>query len=207
MRAIGKTEFGKPIDKYQLSTLFQNVIRLIGTVDNKANIIDMGCGTGVLSEVIYENFSDLKLLLVDPNLENIQKCRKIFSNSNNIECFNIDHRRTLSLANKSTILFTYEVIQHLDLDEVANFTRALFAKGVKKIIYGGVPDLHCRHVFYENRSVKPSLKNGCDDIIGYWYVRDFFTNISARGYKLSFSSQGKLYTATYRYDVTYMRDN
>jgi phospholipid N-methyltransferase len=206
LKAVGKTQLGEVIDETQLSNLYSNVKVLLGYIDQDTNIIDLGCGTGILSEYILNKYTFQKLLLVDSNELSIKICEKIFSQQENLEFHNVNHEEALHLVDKNTVLFAYEVIQHLDFDKVRYFTNELFKRKVKKIIYGGVPNLRCRELFYRNRRYKPVLKSGGDDVIGYWHRKDSFDNLQHENYKLRFSDQCSLYTADYRFDVTYTRD-
>ena len=205
LQAIGKTYFGKPIDDQQLEILTTNIYRLLGDLRQPNVIIDLGCGTGIISEKLIETYKGLKLILVDPNLDNINKCKSLFKHIPDIKFCNFDHHHAIQLVTKDTVVFTYEVIQHLPAVEARNFISALFQKNVAKIVIGGVPDLARRNVFYNNRSTKPQMKNNTDDVIGQWYDPSFFENLANEQFKLKILNQQKLYTTHYRFDVVYER--
>ena len=206
LHAIGKTYFGKPIDDEQLEILADNIYQLIGDSRQLKSIIDLGCGTGIISEKLIEKYEGIRLTLVDPNLDNINKCKTLFGHIPLVNFYHFDHRQTIDLASTDTLVFTYEVIQHLSLDDVMEFVHSLFEKNVLKIVLGGVPDLSRRDNFYKNRTEKPQLKNHADSVIGQWYDQCFFTDLASEAFKVTIRDQNKLYTSHYRFDVSYERE-
>ena len=205
LRAVGKTYFGNPIEDDQLEILTQNIYDLVGDLSETDTIIDMGCGTGIIAEKLLWKYKGQKLVLVDPNLENINKCKKLFGNLPIVRFYNFDHNQTLQLVTKDTVLFTYEVIQHIESNAARDFILSLFQKNVSKIIFGGVPDLNRRDYFYENRSLKPTVKDNSDDVIGQWFEDSFFLDLSSDNYEANITRQNNLYTTHYRFDVVYER--
>lgn len=201
LRAIGKTQFGIPLNEIELKVLKSNIISLIGDVSECSHIIDLGCGTGIVAEAIISKYIGIQIDLVDPNRENIQKCRLLFEKIPNIEFHELLHDQALHLVGEQTTLLAYEVVQHIPHSDLVDFIRRLTNLGIKRVVLGGVPDIDSRESFYKGRSVRPQLSNSSDNIIGFWYNKSFFEELVDGRYKVSICSQGKLYTAHYRYDV------
>ena len=206
LKAVGKTEFGTPITQTSLSILKQNILNLLGKCSNFSRFIDLGCGTGIITENVLTYLSGKETYLFDPSVDNITKCEILFAKEQNVYCKVGDHTQALQYINANTVLLAYEVVQHISHENLEIFIKKLFEFNVKKIIFGGVPDIERRELFFTGRDYKPDLVNQSDEIIGYWYKPVFFFNVLKHGYNTYIFEQGELYTSKYRFDVVIERE-
>lgn len=206
LKAVGKTEFGMPITQKSMNILRKNILNLLGDCADFSRFIDLGCGTGIITEHVLTCLADKEAYLFDPCFQNIKKCEILFANDQNVHCKVGNHMQALEYINKNTVLVAYEVVQHISHENLKTFIENLFEFKVKKIILGGVPDLERRELFFSGRDYHPDLVNRADNVIGYWYKTSFFFEILKRGYKTYIVEQGDLYTSRYRFDVIIGRE-
>lgn len=198
----GKTVFSETISDADLENLRRNISKLLSKADpDFIGIIEVGCGTAIVTEMLVELFPSIPIRAIDPIQENIALCKGLRIVSEGGVVFQIgDTANIETLFPQRHLIFMYEVIQHMHRDHFSDFVDKCFSYGSSSIICGGVPDINHRNVFYSGRSIIPVLTDGADDIIGNWYSRDFFLTLSST-INVQFFDQVDLYTAPYRFDV------
>jgi len=207
---VGKTVNGVDVPIEQIEMILGAISGQLQLCE-RDNVLDIGCGNGLLTREIASRCSRITGVEITPELYEIAGQR---SARDNITYINQDILAFLT--DSSTELFTkvyfYEVQQHFthqNTDELLGLLSRRCAERVK-IFIGGIPDISRKWNFFNSpervKNYYSSLVLGGDPI-GTWFDRNFFEYLAGKyGFKCKILEQNaNLYTSHYRYDCLFER--
>lgn len=83
---------------------------------NQPEILDLGAGTGILTEMIHKQYPKSSITLIDMSSEMLEKAKKKFSNKNNFKYIEADYT-TYEFPQKYDIIISSLSIHHLTDNE------------------------------------------------------------------------------------------
>lgn len=122
-------------------------------------VLDLGAGTGILSQFLLEKFPDAEILLVDLADEMLDKARDKFSNNPNIS-FRNENYITNSYDCKFDIIMSALSIHHLDTEE----KKLLYEKCAGLLNEGGV-FVNADLILESDRNVQELFYQKTDDFV------------------------------------------
>jgi len=96
-----------------IQSIYNDVINLC-QINNNSNILDMGCGTGVLVNKIKLDFPNAHVVGMDFSKSKIEQCKRFY----NLDCFYTQNIYE-EISEKFDIIICTEVLEHLNNPEQA----------------------------------------------------------------------------------------
>lgn len=125
-------------------------------IDFKSNILEIGPGTGLSTELI-KNFAK-ELTLIEPNKEYFSYLNKKFFESK-FKIFN-GYLENSSIVKYDAIIMVFNVINHISFDQINNFIKNIKLRSKKRTkIYFDMYNLDCVKEFPPKNVVR-ELENG-----------------------------------------------
>jgi cyclopropane fatty-acyl-phospholipid synthase-like methyltransferase len=202
---VGKTVNGEEVSREQIELILKTIVNRL-QLDKSDIALDIGCGNGLLTKEISRYVSKITGIELTPELYEIAK---EYNSASNISYINYDVLGTNAMGydNQFTKVYLYEVIQHLNFQEVD----ALFAKlneitaDRATIFIGGILDVEKKWMFFDTVERRclyfKGLLSGSEPL-GTWYHKEFFSFL-ANKHNMNgecLSQENNLYTSHYRYD-------
>lgn len=205
---VGKTELGKPVDISQLEILAGHICTNLD-INSKDQIIDFGCGNGMLSKEIAKKAKYVLGIDQSPNL--ISTAHKYFSSdkvnylqSNICDFYDECQEEKFELFNKA---FSCEVFQYLDpllLESHLKQVSKIGQKGFKYLIIG-IPDLERIKNFYNSPARWQLYQNNLEknnDQIGYWWKKKDIVDIAnISNFSCKIIEMSDIYNSHYRFSA------
>jgi SAM-dependent methyltransferase len=198
---VRRTINGNAVSKEQIDLIY-NKIKSGLAMSRRDNLIDVGCGNGILTNMFKNDVESI--LGVDRSDFLINVAKKEFS-SCNIEYIlgevplvlsNIDTKTTY---NK---VLVYGVFSFFDDTTSKVFFKWATNANIKRIFIGNVRDRSLAERFYK-RSVSSEELDDFQSSMGIWRNKEYFVEISNKlGWNIEFSKMPKeFYANEYYYDV------
>jgi tRNA (cmo5U34)-methyltransferase len=89
-------------------------------------ILELGCGTGNLTQKIIEKYPEAKIYLVDISDEIIEQCKKRFNNNKNLIFLNSDFNDLDFKNEKFSLVLSSIAIHHIKDDDKAKLFRKIY---------------------------------------------------------------------------------
>lgn len=143
---------------------------IINLVKNRENIVDIGCGEGILLEQLIKKFPKKEIFGIDGEKENIAICKKY-----NLDVrFGSVYKLPLEDSSIDCIIFM-EVIEHLDRPDQAirEISRVLKKDGIVIILFPNdamfkfarIATLNIKEAFYDTGHVKQWTPAGIKKVV------------------------------------------
>jgi|MDTC01.2.fsa_nt_gb SAM-dependent methyltransferase len=204
---VRRTVNGKAVGKDQIDLIY-NQIKNNLQMKRDDNLIDIGCGNGILTNMFKEDVNTI--FGIDRSKFLISVAKEKFQ-SQNIKylCGEVPLvLEQIDFNNGFNKVLVYGVFSFFD-NKTSNdfFNWASNNSKIKRIFIGNSRDRSLAHKFYK-RSVSESELNDFKSSMGAWRTKEYFSNIANEfKWKIEFSKMPKeYYSYEYYFDVTLTRD-
>lgn len=144
-----KQAFNKAADDYDLHRkqiipymdIYYNAAVELTLKFNNPTILDLGAGTGILTQLLHQQHPNSHITLVDMSSKMLQIARRKFSNIKNIEYIE-DNYLTMKFPHKYDIIISSLSIHHLDDDEKQVLYKKIYDYLNHKGIFINADQLH-----------------------------------------------------------------
>lgn len=114
----------KAIPKYQ--EMLSTVMHYVPDNLEPKKILELGCGTGNLTQHLVDKYPNAKITVVDISKDILKECSLRFSSNKNIEYLQADFNELNLHKNKYNLIFSSIAIHHLKDEEKESFFNILY---------------------------------------------------------------------------------
>ena len=201
---VGKSIDGREVPWTQVDLIINHLVTSLN-LKKTDNVIDLGCGNGIITEALATKVLSIKGYDFSPSL--IKRAKELKKHKN-VKYSVVDLRKINSNHLKDVnIVLLYEVLQHLTIQEFNQFMESLSANAYigSRIFIGGIPDKARLRRFYNTDSkynyFLASQEKKQPHLGLWWSKKDLFNTIDHFGWTFDWVSQPTtLYTSHYRFD-------
>ena len=205
---VRRTVQGVPVSEDQINMIV-NTIRLSLNLKSDDTLLDIACGNGALSHLLFDSCS--RYLGVDLSKHLISVAKANFEALPNFEFKQhgaAEYVQGESRPERFTKVLCYGSFPYFPTADATDVLHTLFNKfkNVENIFIGNLPDKEYAAEFYKRPPDTEELVD-CFSQIGIWRTRNEFTElVNEAGWQVKFSTMPpEFYSSYYRYDALLSR--
>jgi SAM-dependent methyltransferase len=205
-KQVRRTVDGEPIDEVQIMLIVNAIATGLSLAPTDV-VVDLACGNGALSSLLFDKCAGLVGIDISPYL--IEIARKNFARSPHYRFYVEDaasyvlHNRDAYIFSKALIYGSFQYFSREDAAIVLRTIRERFS-GVARMFIGNLPDRRRADRFFGNLRPTEAELNDHEARMGIWYRPEEFEALArAAGWHTTCSSMPAEFAASnYRFDVT-----
>jgi dTDP-4-amino-4,6-dideoxygalactose transaminase/SAM-dependent methyltransferase len=206
---VKRTVAGNPVDGSQIEMIVK-AIRAGLQLTPDDNLLDIGCGNGALSQLLFDSCREFLGVDLSEYLISVAKSRfEILPNFEFLAKGAAEYLRQEPMPNRFTKALCYGCFPYFSAEDAAEILRLIFDKftNIRQLFVGNLPDLDRAVDFYTRRIPSDEELFAPDSMIGIWRNKDEFAELAnGAGWEVRFSSMPTgFYSAHYRYDALLYR--
>ena len=205
---IKRTVNGQPISRKEINMIIKAIKNGLQLNQNDI-LVDIGCGNGALSELLFSNIQsyvgiDFSEFLINVAKENFEKENYIFELGEANA-----YLENTQINNKVTKGLCYGVFSYFEEEKAMNILKLLKVKypSLSHFYIGNLPDKDRASNFYYDHIDFTDLLEDNQSSIGIWRNKKELTDLfNTNGWDVAFFNMPKsFYSSHYRFDVVLTR--
>ena len=205
---VRRTVNGVPVSDDQIK-LIVDTIRLALDMKPDDTLLDIACGNGALSHLLFDSCSGYLGVDLSEHLISVAKANfETLPNYQFMQQGAAEYVRAETRPERFSKVLCYGSFPYFPAADAAEVLRTLFEKfrNVKSVFIGNLPDKDRAAEFYKRPPNTEELAD-CYSQIGIWRTRSEFTKLASNaGWQVKFSTMpAGFYSSYYRYDALLSR--
>ncbi len=212
LKQVGKTEFGQPVAASSLQLIEQQIVAALELERTSLRVVDLGCGNGIITRRIINHCQ--AMLAIDVSEQMVEEAERTTAGLP-VEYWVSEIDPLPSGIQHPTITcgFSYEVWQHLSLEQAADCLRSVghCFPALNRLFLGSLPDQDRIKNFYDTPErwgfYLAGLAAG-EPHLGHWWTLETLEHVARPfGFAVHRIDQpDELYTSHYRFDALLIRE-
>jgi cyclopropane fatty-acyl-phospholipid synthase-like methyltransferase len=205
---VRRTINGVPVSDDQIKMIV-DTIRSALNLKSDDSLLDIACGNGALSHLLFESCSKYRGVDLSEHLISVAKANfEILPQYQFTQQDAVEYVQAEPSPESFSKVLCYGSFSYLPQADAAEVLRILFEKFVcvQTVFIGNLPDRNLASEFYKKQPDVEEVSDNCSQI-GIWRTRSEFTKLANdAGWKVKFSTMpSEFYASYYRYDALLSR--